>query len=349
MACRVACAPPNNNNQKPCTPLPFTAECQQLHCAFKGFGCDEATVIRILASKKMHERQQIRKTYFALFKHDLIARLKSELRGNLEKAIVWWMHDAATRDAMIAKEALEGWRTDNRGLTEIICTRSSVDIARIRESYFALTQRCLDDEVVCKTKGAFQRLLLALLKSHRCGAAADVDINAARCEAKALYEAAAWGGSELQADVFIRVLSTHNVAQLKATFRCYKEMYGKDIMKALDHDKRRGSACGCDAFSKDFAEAARVCIKSVYAPAQYFAKEINRALKGLCNDDHAVARIIVTRAEVDLKHINEVFFRKYKVGLLQTFQSELSGHFKEFCLAVAFHHAGIFPNECFCN
>jgi len=322
-----------------CGVNPLDRECEEIHRACKGLGSDEEKIIGILGSKNAQQRKEIRETYYTMYKEDLCKRLEKELHGKLEKAIVLWMREPAERDAIIAGTALEGWCTDDRALIEVICTRSSTEIIKIREAYKERYQRCLDDDVICKTNGPFQKLLLALLKAHRCECKGGVDMNKARCDAKTLYEAGE-GRCGTDEETFIRIFSERSVAQLGVTFACYKQEYGHDIMKALKRETQ-----------KEFEEAVRVTVKSMYLPANYFAKVLHRGMKGLLNDESAIARVMVSRAEVDLKEIDVVYERKYKMSIVQALHQEISGHFKNFCLALTVR-AGI-PQEprahCSCN
>ncbi|KAK6146665.1 hypothetical protein DH2020_020534 [Rehmannia glutinosa] len=78
----------------------------QLHRAFKGFGCDTAAVVNILAHRDATQRALIAQEYRVTYSEDLSKRLASELRGDVEKAILLWMHDPAGRDATIVRQAL---------------------------------------------------------------------------------------------------------------------------------------------------------------------------------------------------------------------------------------------------
>eukprot|EP01018_Ginkgo_biloba_P038548 Gb_41179 [translate_table: standard] len=321
-----------------CCASPLNRDCEEIHRACKGIGTDEEKIIELLGSKNAQQRKEIKETYYAMYKEDLCKRLESELHGKLQKAVVLLMQEPADRDAMIARDALEKWCTDDRALTEVICTRSSTEIVQIREAYLNRYQRYLEEDVACKTQGPFQKLLLALLKAHRCECKA-VDMEQAKCDAKRLYEAGE-GRCGTDEETIIQIFSERSMPQLRATFGCYKMEYGHDIMKALKKETQG-----------EFEDALRVTIKGMYLPAHYFAQVLNRGMKGLLNDESAITRVMVTRAEVDLKEINLVFERKYKMSLVQAFHKELSGHFKNFCLTLTVR-AGIpqqLPQACGCN
>ncbi|KAH9724561.1 Annexin [Citrus sinensis] len=78
----------------------------KLHGAFKGWGCDTAVVIDILAHRDATQRALIQQDYRAMYSEDLCKRLSSELSGKLEMAVLLWMHDPAGRDAVVVRNSL---------------------------------------------------------------------------------------------------------------------------------------------------------------------------------------------------------------------------------------------------
>ena len=57
-------------------------------------------------------------------------------------------------------------------------------------------------------------------------------------------------------------------------------------------------------------------------------------MKGLGTDDSTLTRIIVRRADIDMRDIKAHFARKYGKSLQQTITSDTSGHYKTFLLLV---------------
>ena len=49
-----------------------------------GFGCDTAAVVHILAHRDVTQRGLIQQEYRAMYSEDLVKRLTSELRGDVE-------------------------------------------------------------------------------------------------------------------------------------------------------------------------------------------------------------------------------------------------------------------------
>lgn len=52
-------------------------------------------------------------------------------------------------------------------------------------------------------------------------------------------------------------------------------------------------------------------MECVQSPVAYFAKQLNRAMKGSGTDDQTLIRIIVNRSEIDLGDIKKEYERLY--------------------------------------
>lgn len=58
------------------------------------------------------------------------------------------------------------------------------------------------------------------------------------------------------------------------------------------------------------------------------------ALNDLATEDHALSRVIITRAEKDLKEINDVFSKRNNVTLHESVARKTWGNYKTFLLVV---------------
>ena len=57
-------------------------------------------------------------------------------------------------------------------------------------------------------------------------------------------------------------------------------------------------------------------------------------MKGLGTDDTKLIRVIVTRTEIDMQYIKAEYLKKYGKTLNDEVQSETSGHYRTFLLAL---------------
>ncbi|KAG6421816.1 hypothetical protein SASPL_118373 [Salvia splendens] len=143
----------------------------------------------------------------------------------------------------------------------------------------------------------------------------------AKIEARAISEAIRAGGSSpLENDEVIRILSTRSKLHLKAVNKHYKEITGN----FLDQD--------CD----DSHLILKETVQCLCTPETYFAKILEASLR--CNVDEltkeAVSRVIVTRADEDMKQIREEFHRQFGIDLGKKIEDVANGNYRDFLLTL---------------
>ncbi|XP_068660171.1 annexin D5-like isoform X2 [Aristolochia californica] len=234
-------------------------DAMDLYRAFKGFGCDTATVVNILAHRDASQRALIQQEYRAMYSDDLSTRLSSELSGNLKKAALLWMHDPPGRDAIIVREALSGESIDLQAATEVICSRTPSQIQVFKQAYYVKFGIHLEHDINLQASGDHQKLLLSYVSTPRYEGP-EVDHGMVEKDAKDLYKA---GEKKLGTDekTFIRIFSARSSAHLAAISNFYHRMYGNSLMKAV-----KSETSGLLEF------ALLTIIRCAENPAKYFAK-----------------------------------------------------------------------------
>lgn len=270
----------------------------------------EEKMIQILGVANEQQRRKIRKSYYATHQQDLCECLE-KLGGRLKmgKALVLWIHESVERAAIIARTALEaGLQADIYPLIDVIFTKSTTQIKDICKAYGKrYSRRRLDTDVKGKTTGYTQKLLLARLVGASNQSDREVNFKAGE-DAKKL-KSARRGTVE---QTFIQILSNCSSGQLKETFDFYEKNYG-DIIEALKEKTT----------DNKFSDAVRVTIDRMFHTHDYFAQVIQSGLKTLPSDKSAIARVIVSRANVDLNDINKAYLRKYRMSIMKALQASL--------------------------
>ncbi|CAL9041694.1 annexin Gh1-like [Musa acuminata AAA Group] len=301
--------------------VPSPAEdCDQLRKAFQGWGTNECLIISILAHRTAAQRRAIRATYSETYGEELLKSLEDEISGDFERAVLLWTLDPADRDAQLANEALRGWNPSNRMLIEIACTRNSGELFEVRRAYHLRYKRSLEEDVVKHTTGDFRKLLVPLVTSYRYEGI-EVNRKLAKSEAKMLHEKItekAYSHEEL-----IWIITARSKAQLIATISYYKNEYGKSIIKDLKSDRKN-----------EFLVALRAIVRCICYPEKYLEKVIRLAIKGLRIDANSITRIVTTRAEVDPKTIETVYYKRNSMSLKQAVKDHTSGDYKTMLIAL---------------
>ncbi|KAI4350333.1 hypothetical protein L6164_004799 [Bauhinia variegata] len=282
-----------------------------------------------LASLTQLQRRQLRETYKGVYGQDLINRLQryevgfSSMKAS---ALSLWMLDPHDRDAIMVREVLEQDEPSFEVLLEIFLGRKSSHILLLNQAYQKRFKRVLDQDIVnLEPSNSFQKIVLALAASHKAHQI-DISQHISKCDARRLYEKGEGNpAGTIEEAVVLEILSKRTIPQLKLTFLSYKHIYGHDYTKSL----KRGNF-------GEFEKALKLVVKYICNPAKYYAKAMFESMKGGRNSEETLARVLVSRAEVDMDEIKRVFKEKYGKELPHVIRESISsGDYRDFMLALA--------------
>ncbi|KAM5551880.1 annexin-like protein RJ4 [Rosa sericea] len=304
------------------TPDQFSAnqDAEALRKACQGWGTNEKAIISILGHRNACQRKEIRAAYEQLYQEDLIKRLESELSGDFERAVYRWILDPADRDAVLANAAIKKSDTDYNVIIEMSCVHSPEEILAVRRAYQLRYKHSFEEDLAAHTTGDVRKLLVALVTAYRYDGN-EINAKLANSEADIVHDAIK--DKAFNHEEIIRILSTRSKTQLMATFNKYRDDQGISISKAL-----------LDEEANDFQKALHTAIRCLNDPRKYFEKVLRNAIKRLGTDEDALTRVIVTRAERDLRDIKEVYYKKNSVPLEQAVAKDTSGDYKAFLLTL---------------
>uniref|UniRef100_A0A8C7CW35 Annexin n=1 Tax=Oncorhynchus kisutch TaxID=8019 RepID=A0A8C7CW35_ONCKI len=270
----------------------------------KGFGTDEQAIIDLLGSRSNIQRVPMLAAFKTSYGKDLVKDLKSELSGNFEKLVLAMLKTPAQLDAYELKDAIKGAGTDEACLIEILSSRSNAEIREINMVYKTENKKSLEDAISGDTSGHFRRLLISL----------------AQVQPMALYAA---GENKVGTDEskFNAILCARSKPHLRAVFHEYQQMCGRDLEKSIDREMSGDLESGMVAVVK--------CIKNTPA---YFAERLYKAMKGAGTKDKTLIRIMVTRSEVDMLDIRQVYVKTYGKSLYTDISGDTSGDYKKLLL-----------------
>lgn len=308
-------------------------EVQALTKAFSGLGglgVDETTMVSTLAQwrKQPEKRSGFRKSFRGLFKeHGVIERCEDEYMLHLaaefsrfKNLMVLWAMHPWERDARLAHHVLHQAHPPAIAV-EIACTRSAEDLLGARKAYQALFHHSLEEDVAFHAKDKpYCSLLVGLVSAYRYEGP-KVNEDTAKAEAKALgaalkkKEAAAVENGEV-----VRILTTRSKPHLVETFKHYKELHGKHIHEDLGSEET----------------LIREAVQCLAAPEMYFSQVMEAALRE--GADHhgkeALARVAVTRSDVDMDGIRAAYQEQFGARLEDAVAACAHGHFKDALLSL---------------
>ncbi|XP_041715103.2 annexin A5 [Coregonus clupeaformis] len=290
-----------------------------LRKAMKGFGTDEAAIIELLGSRTNKQRVPMVAAYKTTYGKDLFHDLKSELTGNFEKLAIAMLQTPTKFDASQLKEAISGAGTDEACLIEILSSRSNAEIREINQMYKNEYGKKLEDSIINDTSGHFRRLLVSLCQGNR-DEREQVDINMAKQDAQKLYAA---GENKVGTDEsqFNAILCSRSKPHLRAVFNEYQQMSGRDIVKSI-----------CREMSGNVEDGMVAVVKSIRNTPEYFAERLHKAMAGAGTKDRTLIRVMVTRSEVDMLDIRQVYQKNYGKSLYTAISGDTSGDYKKLLL-----------------
>ena len=299
-------------------------DAEDLRKAMKGFGTDEAALIKICANRTNSQRQQIKAAYKATFGRDLISDLKSELHGKFEDAMIALFADQIEYDADQLREAMKGLGTNEDTLIEIIASRPPHILKAVKDRYQQKYQRDLETDVKKETSGTLQHLLIALLQCNR---SVNSSPNVARCAeiAQEIHQA---GEAKMGTDesVFNKYFCTLSPMELACVAQQYHKLTGHTILQAIDKE-----------FSGDSKKALRTIVYATLSPSEYFATRVNDAIKGWGTKDHLLIRILITRDEIDMPQIKQYYKQLFGKDMVQAVKSDISGDYQKLMIELCDH------------
>ena len=299
-------------------------DAETLRNAMKGFGTDEATLIKVVANRTGSQRQVIKDQYKQAFGRDLIADLKSELHGKMEDAFIALFTNPIEYDADSLRNAMHGAGTNEDTLIEIIASRNNQQLAAIKQCYNTKYKRDLEADIKKETHGTLQHLLVSLLQGKRSN---NPNPDQAKCNAiaKEIFDA---GEAKLGTDesVFNKYFVSLSPVELACVAQFYHKLTGHTILDAIDKE-----------FVGDSKKAFRTIVYATLSPSEYFATRIKDAIKGFGTSDHLLMRILISRDEIDMPVIKQYYKQLFGKDMIEEIKSEISGDYQKLMIELCSH------------
>ncbi|XP_063296573.1 annexin A9 [Pelobates fuscus] len=296
------------------------AEVEKLRESLPNKGSQQ-TIIDVVTNLNNEQRQDVVRLYKEQTQQDLIENIKKALSGDLENVIVGLLKTPIAYDVQELKSAMKGLGTDESTLTEIICTRSNEQLKDIQNLYREQFKAELETNIISDTSEPYSGLLLGITKCKREKDSGIIDYLRIEQDSQILSEL----GPKKTPIVskWITIMAERSPRHLRRVFDKYKEINFVDIEEDIKKH-----------FKGDFEKALLAIVSITKNTPLYFADRLHSAMKGTGTNDKTLARILISRSEIDLLSIRVEFRKKYGKSLYSTIKSEVKGDFQSCLLAL---------------
>ncbi|OCT88290.1 hypothetical protein XELAEV_18016924mg [Xenopus laevis] len=316
------------------------------------WGTDEAQFIYILGSRSKQHLHLVFDKYQEISGKTIEESIKEELSGDFQDlmlAVVKCIRSNRLYFATRLFKAMEGMGTADNTLIRIMVSRSEIDMLDIRESFRTKYQKSLYSMIQNDTSGEYKEALLKL-----CGGDDDApgeffpeaaqaayqnwELSAAtarRLELKGTVQPAenfhadndgkalrkAMKGFGTDEDTIIDIITKRSNDQRQEIIKAFKSHYGRDLM--------------ADLKSELSSTLAKVILGLMMTPAQFDAKQLNKAIAGAGTDEKVLIEIFATRTNEEIQAINAAYQEAYNNSLEDSISSDTSGHLKRILTSLA--------------
>ncbi|PWZ11915.1 Annexin D3 [Zea mays] len=290
--------------------------------AVQGWGPDKKALMEILGHRTAAQRAEIAAAYAGRYNESLLDRLHSVLSGDFRSAMMLWTADPAARDAKLAHKAMK--KKGERYvwvLIEVACASTPDHLVAVRKAYRESYPASLEEDVAACPLYKDPRFLVRLVSSYRYSGDL-VDDELARAEAAELHDAVVARKQLLHGQV-VRIVSSRSKQQLQATFERYRQDRGKAFDEVLE--ERR---------SDQLAAMLKTAVWCLTSPEKHFAEVIRRSIVGLGTDEESLTRVIVSRAEIDMKKVKDEYKVRYRTTVTSDVNGDTSGYYNSILLTL---------------
>ena len=274
-------------------------------------------ITEVIINTDLEKRIEISNAYLQKYDRDLYSDLKSKLNGQFKELAMHLFLPPEEFMAKILKKVLKGFQIDEIAIYEIFTICTQEELKKIELAFKKETGKELKGEIEKNFPSAIRKNLLNLLNTPR---NINEKPNKTLCEklAQNLIDVSenSWVANE---DIFKKIFISRSAEELVLISRYYFKKTGEHIINIIE--KR---------LTNKIRNLLKELIYNVIMPEELFADKINHALKN--NNISLLNRILVSRNQIDLKDIKEIYRIKYKNELKDDIKLKTFGTHQKLCL-----------------
>ena len=282
----------------------------------------EEEVLEVIMNTDIDKRLEICNSYLTLYNKDIYSDIKSKLSGQFKEAAIHLFLPPAEFMAKMLKKGLKGFSIDESMIYEIFTACNQEELKQIELAFKKETNKDLSKEIEKNFPSAIRKNLLNLLNIPR---NVNESPNRVECEkwAQNLIDAGEnnWVSNE---EVFREIFILRSPEELVLIGRFYYQKTGEQLLDVVEKK-----------LTNKVRNLLRELLNNVIIPQELFADKINAALKS--NNTSLLNRILVSRCQIDMDEIRNVYKIKYNNELKDDIMARTNGLYQKLCLYLVEH------------
>lgn len=301
---------------------------ETLQKAMKGPEKNNEVVIKLVASRSLRQRMNIKEYYKTAYGSDITKDIEKTFSGDFSNTLVALFTNPIEYDCLQLRKAMKGVGSDKEALIELIATRPNWMIKSIVQEYSNYIKRDLIKDVESETSGTLQKILLAFLQGNK---GENLQPKQEECTklAQSLIDAEPknWWNKN---SVWIPILTRKSPIEIALICREYHKLAKKTILDSIENEvpKKKGGK-----------KYLQLILFALISPSEYFAKRINESVKGLGTNDNLLIRVLTTRHEIDIPQIKQYYKQIINKDMIEDIKDDTSGDYRKLLVELAEYSA----------
>jgi hypothetical protein len=279
------------------------------------------SLTKFVTSKSHKQRMKLRQIYKTKYGEDLMSELKTNLSGIYKKIMLALFTDPVEYDIDSIYKCIKADASKNV-LIEIFASRPDWYLNKIKNLYVRKYNIELEDQIKKGTLDDFKKLLLQILECKRStNQAPDLDL----CHQLAT-------DLEREESEILTLDSSINSIFIQSSpqeLLVISKEYSKSTQKLITETIENN-------FKGDVKKLLNSILFAKISPSEFYAHLIEEAIKESEFDE--CARLIVSRAEIDLDQIKKYYKKLYEIDIIEDLGSKDSSEYTNLLKAICNSH-----------
>uniref|UniRef100_A0A2K6WLR2 Annexin n=1 Tax=Onchocerca volvulus TaxID=6282 RepID=A0A2K6WLR2_ONCVO len=277
-------------------------------------------IFQILTQINNTQRQMIRTPYKIKYNRDLLIDLINGLPVDFKDVILALMETPTKYDTLQLVKAINETGTNESVLIEILCLRTGLELAAIKNEYQMILGKKLETDIATHTSGDLKDILMIVIQKPIITNNDNVNVEKVKEEVKKILSEK----KKIDKVAMKNIISALSTYQLNILSAEYATIAGHQIEQDIE---------------KHFNGYAKTALLALIHYSRnsnsFFADLLNKLLKNPSGKrDSDLIRLIISRSEIDLATISEAYMKSYKKKLIEEISTECNGLYRDCLIAI---------------